>query len=111
LILLLYDHKRYQKEFNRIISLLEKFQFKNDNNFENNKIFLDTYETDIYNRIKKKLLAFPCDEMHINQREFLNGVVRKFRPKKNLEIGVNKGCSSSIILIKIWMIHIYFLLI
>ena len=33
-----------------------------------------------------------------NQREFLNGVVRRFRPKKIVEIGVSKGCSSSIIL-------------
>jgi hypothetical protein len=33
-----------------------------------------------------------------NQREFLNGVVRKFKPKKILEIGVSNGCSSSIIL-------------
>lgn len=33
-----------------------------------------------------------------NQREFLNGVVRRFRPKKIVEIGVAEGCSSSIIL-------------
>jgi len=33
-----------------------------------------------------------------NQREFLNGVVRRFRPKKIVEIGVDKGCSSAIIL-------------
>ena len=28
----------------------------------------------------------------------VNGVVRRFRPKKILEIGVSQGCSSSIIL-------------
>ena len=33
-----------------------------------------------------------------NQREFLNGVIRRFRPKKIVEIGVSTGCSSSIIL-------------
>ena len=33
-----------------------------------------------------------------NQREFLNGVVRRFRPKKIVEIGVAEGCGSSIIL-------------
>jgi len=33
-----------------------------------------------------------------NQREFLNGIVRRYRPKKIVEIGVNRGCSSSIIL-------------
>ena len=34
-----------------------------------------------------------------NQREFLNGVVRRFKPKKIVEIGASRGCSSSIILI------------
>ena len=33
-----------------------------------------------------------------NQREFLNGVVRRFKPKKIIEIGVAEGCGSSIIL-------------
>jgi len=33
-----------------------------------------------------------------NQREFLNGVVRKFRPKKIIELGVAEGGSSLIIL-------------
>jgi predicted O-methyltransferase YrrM len=33
-----------------------------------------------------------------NQREFLNGIVRKFRPHKIVEIGVNRGGSSIIIL-------------
>ena len=33
-----------------------------------------------------------------NQREFLNGLVRKFKPKKVLEVGVHRGGSSIIIL-------------
>ena len=36
--------------------------------------------------------------MWSNQREFLNGIIRKFRPKKILEIGVASGGSSIIIL-------------
>ena len=36
--------------------------------------------------------------MWSNQHEFLNGIVRKFRPKKIVEIGVAKGGGSSIIL-------------
>ena len=36
--------------------------------------------------------------MWSNQREFLNGVVRKFKPKKIVEIGVSKGGGSCIIL-------------
>ena len=41
---------------------------------------------------------FSCSRMWGNQREFLNGVVRKFKPKKILEIGVAEGGSSIIIL-------------
>ena len=77
--------------------MLEKFENKNEKNVENN-IYLDKYETDIYNSIKKKLLDFPCQDMWKNQPEFLNGVVRRFRPKKIVEIGVRTGCASSIIL-------------
>ena len=33
-----------------------------------------------------------------NQREFLNGIIRKFKPKKIVEIGVSSGGSSIIIL-------------
>ena len=36
--------------------------------------------------------------MFANQREFLNGVIRKFKPKKIVEIGVYNGGSSCIIL-------------
>ena len=36
--------------------------------------------------------------MWLNQREFLNGIIRKFKPHKFLEIGVNRGGSSIIIL-------------
>jgi len=33
-----------------------------------------------------------------NQREFINGIIRKFKPKKLVEIGVFSGGSSIIIL-------------
>ena len=39
-----------------------------------------------------------CILMSGNQMEFLNGVVRKFKPKKIVEIGVNKGGSTIIFL-------------
>ena len=45
--------------------MLEKFENKNEKNVENN-IYLDKYETDIYNSIKKKLLDFPCQDGKIN---------------------------------------------
>ena len=33
-----------------------------------------------------------------NQREFLNGIIRKFKPRKILEVGVSRGGSSIIML-------------
>ena len=35
------------------------------------EIYLDKYETDIYNNIKSKIIGFPCKQMWDNQREFL----------------------------------------
>ena len=62
------------------------------------KIYFDKYEVDKYLEIKEKLLNNKCSEMWLNQREFLNGIIRKFKPHKFLEIGVNQGGSSIIIL-------------
>ena len=60
---------------------------------------LDEFETSVYNEIKPKVISIPhCSDMLSNQREFLNGLVRKFRPKKIIEIGVKAGGSSIIIL-------------
>ena len=62
------------------------------------KIYFDKYEVNIYNKIKEKFEKAQCSEMWANQREFLNGIIRKFKPKKILEIGVRYGGSSIIIL-------------
>ena len=62
------------------------------------KIHFDEFEVDRYNEIKNILIEKPCSAMWANQREFLNGVVRKLKPKKILEIGVEKGGSAIIIL-------------
>ena len=63
------------------------------------KIYLDKYETNIYYNLNKtKFIEKRCSQMWDNQREFLNGVIRKFKPKKILEIGVAEGGSSIIIL-------------
>jgi hypothetical protein len=107
-ILLIYGLK-YKKDYIKVLKSLLKTNLSrngksiisNKNKIEEEEIYFDKYETDIYNNIKNKIIDFQCNEMWDNQREFLNGVVRRFRPKKIVEIGVNRGCSSSIILIKI----------
>ena len=62
------------------------------------QIPFDQYETNIFNNIKEKLKYTKCSLMTEIQREFLNGVIRKSKPKKILELGVFLGGSSIIIL-------------
>ena len=70
-------------------------EYKNDEN--NKNINFEKYEINVYNKIKSKKLI-KCSRMWSQQREFLNGVIRKFRPKKLIEIGVAEGGSSIVIL-------------
>ena len=62
------------------------------------EIYFDQYDVNKYNEIKNKLLEIKCCDMWDNQKEFLNGIVRKLKPKKILEVGVDRGGSSIIIL-------------
>lgn len=66
---------------------------------DNKRIFyFDEYETNVYYEIKDLLKKSKCSVMWGNQREFLNGIIRKYKPKKIIEIGVLFGGSSIIIL-------------
>jgi hypothetical protein len=51
------------------------------------QIPFDQYETNIFNNIKDKLKNTKCSKMWGNQREFINGIIRKRKPKKNFRIG------------------------
>jgi len=84
-------NQEYQKEEN-----FKEFRNSENNNSEN-FLDLDKFEVNIYNNINNNDL-YRCSRMWGNQKEFLNGVVRKFKPKKVLEIGVAEGGSSIIIL-------------
>ena len=61
------------------------------------KIYFDKYKVETYNKIKSKLKQ-ECVDMFKNQKEFLNGIIRKFKPKKIVEVGVRYGCSAIIML-------------
>ena len=63
-----------------------------------NLIDLDKYEVNKYNEIKKTIIKAGCSQMSNKEREFINGIIRKFKPKKILEVGVYHGGSSVIIL-------------
>ena len=84
---------------------LFNYQMKINNSLNNSplikpgaKFYFDQYEVSKYNEIKDKLISSDCSQMWDNQREFLNGLVRKFKPKKILEIGVFRGGSSIVLL-------------
>lgn len=97
--------------FNSIYLFLFNNGFISGNIFDNSKqlfhsnynpkiniIYFDKYDVHQYNKIKQKLIETQCSDMWANQREFINGIIRKFKPHKILEIGVNRGGSSIIIL-------------
>lgn len=62
------------------------------------KLDYTNYQLYKYKEIREKLMESKCSFMWSNQREFLNGIIRKFKPLKILEIGVYRGGSSIIIL-------------
>ena len=83
------------------ISFLNKNNNETQNketNIDEEEIYLDQYETNVFHNIKQKIDDFKCTEMWDNHHEFLNGMIRKFKPKKVLEVGVWLGCASAIIL-------------
>ena len=63
-----------------------------------NKVTFEKYETNVYNDIKNKLIKTNCSLMWGNQKEFINGIVRNYRPKKIIELGVKYGGSSIVLL-------------
>lgn len=77
-----------------ILFIFDKYNFLS----EKKPFFFDQFETNIYNDIKDQLKKSKCSIMWGNQREFLNGVIRKYKPKKIIEVGVRFGGSSIIIL-------------
>ena len=55
----------------------------------------EDYEQEYLNKIKDKLSGAL---LNINDMQFINGMIRKYKPKKILEVGVASGDSSAIIL-------------
>ena len=62
---------------------------------ESNLSFND-YEPHVLDHIEEKLKAL--SEMSKTDRNFLNGIIRHYKPKKIVEIGVSYGASSAILL-------------
>lgn len=96
-ILIFYFSKFLILKTSNITDIYTK-NFKKKDKESEDYIYLDQYETNIYNNIKETIILNHCSQMWDNQREFLNGVIRKFRPKKILEIGTAEGGSACIML-------------
>ena len=84
----------YKKKY-----LFKKPEYKLDSqigNFEIDEIYPEDYERNILEKIKDKLKGPML--MGFDEFSFINGLIRKYKPKKLLEIGVCSGGMSAAIL-------------
>lgn len=101
IINLYYIFKVYSKQIINIINF-DKGQEENIFDLNNSKLInfenpqFELFDVEILEEIKNKIEGFV--ELSLNEQKFLNGIIRKLRPKKIVEIGVSYGGSSSIIL-------------
>ena len=79
--------------FLMIIIIIFKL-FKKQNNFNINFEYYN-YEREIITDKVKKLAGY---ELNINEAYFLNGIIRKIKPKNCIEIGTSRGGSAILIL-------------
>ena len=91
LLLIFYQIKKYN-ELKRIN--------KNINENKIGKIIDSSFKYHLYERemISEKKIKYSGWLLKKNEPYFINGIIRKFKPKKCLEIGVARGGSSIIIL-------------
>ena len=81
------------------ISLNNNIVNDNDNKKEQNYFNKEKFEeidVNIFLPIQKKIEGLI--EETLDEQKFLNGIIRKFKPKKILELGVSAGGSSALIL-------------
>ena len=65
-------------------------------NFENDNIPPENFERNILDEVQNKIKGKSI--IPINELYFINGLIRKYKPKKIIEIGVCSGGTSAIIL-------------
>jgi predicted O-methyltransferase YrrM len=86
---------------NRDLIINKIIEIESENNFQINGVNLynpPLEETDLYilNRILKKNSNYI--ELTFDEQKFFNGLLRKIKPKKIIEIGVSSGGSANLIL-------------
>lgn len=79
-----------------LIYIIAYFLYENYNKIKNFKNFdYANYQKDI---VTEKIIKESGWQLSLKQAYFINGIIRKFRPKNCLEIGVANGGSSILIL-------------
>ena len=85
-----------------LLFYFKKLKFKHNNlikklgNFEKDDIPPELFEQEIFERIKNRFNG--KNFMSFDELYFINGLIRKYKPKKLLEIGVCSGTVSATIL-------------
>ena len=81
--------------YNEIVVNKNKTKTTYIENVDNNQP-LETFDLNVLESIQNKLIGM--SELIPNEQKFFNGVLRKYKPKKVVEIGVSKGGTSALIL-------------
>ena len=89
ILIIIYLVDKYNSKLFQYFGVNPTINEKDENNPEN-------YETHILDRIKDRLKGPQL--MGINEYYFINGLIRKYKPRKLLEIGVCSGGMSAVIL-------------
>ena len=92
----------YKNEINKNKNILDKIY--NLEKFEIDNIPPEKYERNVLDEVKNKIDGKSI--IPINQLYFINGLIRKYKPKKIIEIGVCSGGTSAVILNAIRYIHV-----
>ncbi|MDR3290486.1 MAG: class I SAM-dependent methyltransferase [Rickettsiales bacterium] len=83
-----------KKQHHNKVLINKNTMVNEDKNFSSNE-GIEKFETNILDEVKQYLEK---GEMQESEKYFLNGIIRKYKPKKLLEVGVSAGGSSIIML-------------
>ena len=83
------EEKNEQKYLDENKEIRNKFL-----NFSNT--FIETIDLNIFKKIENEIKNYI--ELTLEEQKFMNGLIRKIKPRKIVEIGVSKGGSSVLIL-------------
>ena len=99
IIFLVFNFIKPNQNILKLISLVGNDNNSKDQrigNFEVDEVYPENFENHILDRIKDRLKGPQL--MNLKEYYFINGLIRKYKPKKLLEIGVCSGGMSAVII-------------